>query len=491
MPAPTTNGNYAISLNAGTVEDLNANAAPAGTLGTFNAAVSVDNTPPTAVLISHPPITSTTAPYLFTISYTDNIAVAASTIASGNVQVTGPDGFDQPGTLISTGLVNGATVVAQYSVPAPTAVGTYEISILANQITDTSGNPVAAGNLGTFALSIPANNTASIAGKVVSSFNNVGIAGRTVSLNTGVTSVTDANGNFSFSGLAAGSYIISETLPTGVALTDPVNDARTVPLGAGATENGVTFVSLPAVAAAGPDFTAALSGKTPVAVIGGSKGTALKVKITNIGASMTVSTPISVALFASPDGTLSASDSIITTVSAGNLKLKTNASKTIAIKFSYPSTLASGSYKLIGVANSSDAIAETNFANNSAVSSAITIAPAFTSLAGQITKTPKTLVHGKSGSATVTVTNSGNVASTASLSISLYESPVASYQSGDILLGTLTKPKNNIKASGGKTSFPVNFKVPTTVTAGNEFIVAVLNGNTVDAVASPTTVAFS
>ncbi len=464
---------------------------PVAQLGTFNAAVSVDNTAPTALLVSHPPVTSTTATYVFTISYSDNVAIDASTITSRNVQVTGPGGYDQLGTLTSTGLVNGTTVVAQYSVPAPTADGTYNISILPNQVTDSSGNPVAAGNLGTFALSDPANNTASIAGKVVGSFNNAGIAGRTVSLNTGISTVTDANGNFSFTALTAGAYIISETLPAGVVLSDPANNSRTVTLGAGAAASGVTFVSLPAVAATGPDFTAALSGKTPVAVIGGAKGTTLKVKITNIGASMTASTPISVALFASPDGTLSASDSIVTTVSAGNLKLKTKASKTVSIKFTYPSSLASGSYRLIGVANSSDAIAETNFANNTSVSNAITIAPAFTSLAGQITKTPKTLVGGKSGSTTVTVTNSGNVASTASLSISLYESPVASYQSGDLLLGTLTKAKNNIKASGGKTSFPVKFKVPTTVTSGNEFIVAVINGDTVNAVASPTTVAFS
>ena len=491
VPVPTTNGSYTISVNASSVKDISANNVPAGALGTFNAAVSVDNTAPTAVLTSHPPVTSTTTPYAFTVTYSDNTAVNASTVASGNLQVSGPNGYDQLATLTSTGLVNGTTVVAQYTVPAISTPGTYAVSILANQVKDTSGNPVAAANLGTFALTGSSNNASSISGKVVGAFNNVGIAGRTITLNTGASTITDANGNFSFSALSSGAYVVSETLPTGVALTDPVNNQRTETLAIGAAATGVTFVSLPAVAAGGPDFTAALSGKTPVAVVGGSKGSALKLKITNIGASMTSSTPISIALFASPDGTLSASDSIITTASAGNLKLKTHASKTVSIKFTYPSSLPSGSYKLIGVANSTDTIAETNFANNSATSNAITIAPAFTSLAGQITKTPKTLVKGKSGSATVTVTNSGNVASTASLSISLYESPVASYQTSDILLGTLTKPKNNIKASGGKTSFPVNFKVPSTVTTGNEFIVAVINGNTVNAVASPTTIPFS
>ncbi len=421
------------------------------------------------------------------MTYGSEIPINTSTFGNGNITVTGPGGYSQTATFVSSGSIEGNNIAAVYSVPAPTTNGTYTVTLNSGQVSDTQANPVPGGAIGTFAESIPVPGT--ISGSVVSSLNNTGIAGRTVTLSTGATATTDANGNFSFANLIAGTYTVTETLPTGVVSTDPTTDVRTVVVTAGAASTGVSFANLPASAATGPDLTATLLTKTPTAVVGGSAGT-MSVKITNIGSAIATGTG-AITLLISPTGTLSAANTAVTSVSTGALKLKTNASKTVSIKFTYPSSLASGSYRLIGVANSSDAIAETNFANNTSVSNAITIAPAFTSLAGQITKTPKTLVGGKSGSATVTVTNSGNVASTASLSISLYESPVASYQSGDLLLGTLTKAKNNIKASGGKTSFPVKFKVPTTVTSGNEFIVAVINGDTVNAVASPTTVAFS
>ena len=598
VPNPIVNGTYTVTANATSVLNVNSIALPAGSVGTFAVNIPVDSVPPTATLSSRPAVTSPTAPYVFAVTYTDNDAVEAATLGNGNLRVTGPNGYSQLATLLTTGLADGPSLVAQYSIPAPVASGTYTITMQANQVTDISGNPVAAGSLGTvtssftasatlssaptitvtptapyqftvtYSSSIPINTATfgngnitvtgpggysqagtfvssgspvggniaavysvpaptangtytvtlksgqvsdtstnpvpggaigtfsenvpalgSIAGSVVSSLNTTGIAGRTVTLSTGATTTTNSTGAYSFAGVGAGTYTVTETLPAGVVTTDPTTPVRTVVLSAGEAATGVSFANLPATTSTGADLTATLLTKTPTAVVGGAAGT-VSVKITNIGSTIATGTG-AIELLLSSNGTLSASNSVVTSVSTGALKLKTNASKTVSIKFTYPSSLPSGSYKLIGVANSTDTIAETNFANNSATSNAITIAPAFTSLAGQITKTPKTLVKGKSGSATVTVTNSGNVASTASLSISLYESPVASYQSSDILVGTLTKPKNNIKASGGKTSFPVNFKVPSTVTTGNEFIVAVINGNTVSAVASPTTVAFS
>ncbi len=483
VPAPSASGTYTISMQANQVIDLSGNPVAAGSLGTINSSFT-----PGAQLSNAPTITTTrTTPYPFTVTYSGALPINTSTFGNGNVTVTGPGGYSQAATFVSSGGSEGNSFAANYTVPAPTVNGTYTVTLNSSQVSDTSNNPVSGGVVGTFVQNVPI--PGSIAGSVVSSLNNTGIAGRTLTLSTGATAVTDSNGNFSFANVIAGTYTVTETLPTGVVSTDPTSDIRTVVVTAGAATTGVTFANLPAPAATGPDLTATLVSKTPSAVVGGSAGT-MVVKITNIGSAIATGTG-SVSLLISPSGLLSASNTVVATASTGALKLKTNASKTLSIKFTYPTSLASGSYKLIGVANSTDSIAETNFANNSASSSAITIAPAFTSLAGQITKTPKTLVHGKSGSATVTVTNSGNVASTASLSISLYESPVASFQSGDILLGTLTRPRNNIKASGGKTSFPVNFKVPSTVTSGNEFIVAVLNGDTVNAVASPTTVAFS
>jgi len=121
-----------------------------------------DTSPPTASLTSAPSITAaSSAAYTFTVTYSDNVAVNAATIGNNNLLVTG-SGYSQAATLVSTGLTNGSTVVATYSIPAPTggwavaSNGTYTIALLANQVADISANyalPVA--SLGTFTVNIP------------------------------------------------------------------------------------------------------------------------------------------------------------------------------------------------------------------------------------------------------------------------------------------------------------------------------------------------
>lgn len=74
-----------------------------------------------------------------------------------------------------------------------------------------------------------------------------GIAGRTVFLDkdgsgqpdsNNPSTTTDANGNFTFSGIAAGSYTVKEMLPSGGVLTTP---AQTVTVAANQTASGVIF----------------------------------------------------------------------------------------------------------------------------------------------------------------------------------------------------------------------------------------------------------
>jgi len=98
-----------------------------------------------------------------------------------------------------------------------------------------------------------------------------GIAGRTVFLNNDGTgapdasnpsTTTDANGNYSFSGLTAGTYTVSEVLPGGVTLTTPT---QTVTVAANQTASGANFGENPNVVPAG---TIAASGTTFTATQG-------------------------------------------------------------------------------------------------------------------------------------------------------------------------------------------------------------------------------
>jgi hypothetical protein len=129
---------------------------------TVSGAPVADTTPPTAALTSAQPLsTAIDAAYTFTVTFSDNVAVAAGTLGNGNLTVTG-NGYSESANLVSTGLENGPTVVATYSVPAPAggwssaSDGSYNIALNANQISDTSGNfAVAVADLGNFTVNIP------------------------------------------------------------------------------------------------------------------------------------------------------------------------------------------------------------------------------------------------------------------------------------------------------------------------------------------------
>ena len=130
-----------------------------------------DTTPPTAKVTSAPTLTAaTSAAYQFTVTYSDNVAVNASTLGNSNLVVTG-SGYSQEATLVSTGLANGPTVVATYSVPAPggewsnSSDGSYTIALESNQVADTSGNfALPVSSLDTFSVNIPVPGAGSLVG---------------------------------------------------------------------------------------------------------------------------------------------------------------------------------------------------------------------------------------------------------------------------------------------------------------------------------------
>ncbi|HUY31900.1 MAG TPA: peptidylprolyl isomerase [Pirellulales bacterium] len=94
-------------------------------------------------------------------------------------------------------------------------------------------------------------------GNGIQDSGEAGVAGRTVFINkdgTGVpdannpSTTTDANGNYSFSGLAAGTFTVQEVLPAGKTLTTPT---QTVTVAADQTASGVNFGEATAVVPAG------------------------------------------------------------------------------------------------------------------------------------------------------------------------------------------------------------------------------------------------
>jgi hypothetical protein len=100
--------------------------------------------------------------YEFTVVYNDDTAINVASLGSGNVQVTGPNGYSQLATLVSVNdPSNGTPRIATYRIAAPggtwdsTDSGSYNVSVQSNQVSDGEGNFVGAASLGNFLANIP------------------------------------------------------------------------------------------------------------------------------------------------------------------------------------------------------------------------------------------------------------------------------------------------------------------------------------------------
>lgn len=573
VPDISDSGTYTVNMNASQVEDSNSAFVAAGAIGTFTD--TADTTPPTAILSSAPTLTNTgTSTYSFDVTYSDDEAVSASTIQNTSVIVTAPDSSTIPATLTSTGLTSGSTVVATYSIASPTSDGTYTVDVGSTPVTDLAGNDQANGAIGTFTVNLPG----SISG-TVSSTDNAPLSGRQVFLDTndnGVfdggepTTTTDSFGDFTFTGLAAGTYhvvqvpntgdtlttpgtgeqdvtvvgnqnstanfidtvpatgaisgtvmnvnqtpiadatvfldtnangildsgetstttnsggaysftalpggvyTIAEVVPAGDQAASPTIAAHSVTLANGATVSDVNFEDTTANdSTATANLSGTFTSSFPNAVLAGAKGTA-KVKITNSGTGK-MRQNIAITLVATTDGTLENTVATIGTTTFF-LHVKAGKSQTARLKFNYPSGLAAGTYQIVAVVDSGNAVAGTNKLSNFVVSPALTIAPAFVDLTGTFKTVPSKATVGKSTSVSILVDNAGNSIAKGNISVALYESSTPSL-AGATLLGTFSNKAVSINGNGHD-RITLTGKLPSTATAGTEYFVAVLNTTT-------------
>ena len=231
-------GTYSVSVLPNQVKDKAGNAVAAGVVGTF----AVDLTPPTASISAAnlPAVNPTSPTYTFGVTYADASGIDASTLTNGQVQVTGPNGYAQYGTIgTETGNADGSLTVT-YTVAAPNggtwgaAAGTYAIAVSGGVISDLAGNTLVGTALASFAAGGATAATGSVTGYVFNDANGNGtfdpretpMVGVTlfVDLNgTGVyaandpTAVTTATGAYTFTSLPVGRYTIVELPPTGYA----------------------------------------------------------------------------------------------------------------------------------------------------------------------------------------------------------------------------------------------------------------------------------
>jgi glucose/arabinose dehydrogenase len=151
--------------NAGTGEDAG-QIRPDGTWNDLSAdrlhpaIVEYDHRRPTATATLGA-VTAGGATYTFTVTYTDEYLMHTATFGNNDIRVTGPNGFAQNASFVSVNnAANAPSRTATYRISAPGGAwekaddGTYTVSVLRRSVTDTRGNAVPAGAIGSFNVSL-------------------------------------------------------------------------------------------------------------------------------------------------------------------------------------------------------------------------------------------------------------------------------------------------------------------------------------------------
>jgi hypothetical protein len=155
----SNNGVYTVSMQSKQVKDIGGNFVASGKLGTL----TVDTVGPKASSLAASKVTRAGGTsYTFTVTYADNLAVSFATLDNSDILVTGPNGFSQAATFVSVNKrTSGTPRTATYRITPPGGTwdaadnGIYTVSVEPDQVADTVGHPVAAGDLGTFTVAVP------------------------------------------------------------------------------------------------------------------------------------------------------------------------------------------------------------------------------------------------------------------------------------------------------------------------------------------------
>ena len=119
--------------------------------------------PPSAELAVGPITTAGQSTKTFTVTYTDDAGVDVSTIGTGDIRVTGPNGYDRVATLVAvSSSTDGTPRTATYSVGPPAGStwtaqhnGLYTVSLQTGEVGDIEGAFAVPARLGEFQVSIP------------------------------------------------------------------------------------------------------------------------------------------------------------------------------------------------------------------------------------------------------------------------------------------------------------------------------------------------
>jgi uncharacterized membrane protein len=214
-----------------------------------------------------------------------------------------------------------------------------------------------------------------------------------------------------------------------------------------------------------PSLSVTISGPVPTTAVGAVKvNDHITVKIANAGTGK-FSGRTAVTLYASSDGTFSASDPQLGAITQ-NLIIPAGASRNVVVRVpEFPQNL-DGDYFLVANVAAPTATAQ------GVSAAAIDISPAEIDFSNAITAVPAAAKPGARIRVTLDVTNFGNVNATGWLGM-IFELSSSSDGSNPIQVANVTS--HILIKPGGSEKLPLSVPVPLGSPAGNQFIVSVLD----------------
>jgi hypothetical protein len=187
----------------------------------------------------------------------------------------------------------------------------------------------------------------------------------------------------------------------------------------------------------GPDLTGSVY-YAPASLYPGVRNNPLGLTITNAG-NLPMRGSVNVGIYASTDTTFDGSD-VLVGASLQKLNLLPGRSKVTVLKFNSPANVPDGNYHLMAVMDWGASWTERDETNNVAVAQdATNITAPFVDLAPSFVSWPSPLRRGKRSTATVRVTNTGNVIASGSFSLQVNLSPDNATGAGATRLGSVFK----------------------------------------------------
>ena len=446
--------------------------------------VTVETAAPTVTYASSTPASVTadgsTAPEILAVQYTDPIGIDLRTLSSGNLMVALPSGATEAATylgVVKTG--NTQDLTAEYSVAAPAGGwvpaddGTYTVSLVAGQVSNTAVAAAAVPSLGTFTVTIgaaatptptptptgtqAASTTALTSTVATIDSGNLVVFTATV---TGTAGGAAPTGTVTFSdgATALGTAAVAGGVATFSTAALPAGaNAVTAAYGgdasyAASTSAAAATVTVAAPAAGAAALTPSLSAVAlPSALVAGAtKKLSVPIVIGDTGTGA-VKGPVTVTLYASTDTTLDANDPVIATLHktlAAKAGKSTKATLTLP---GLPASLAAGTYHLLAQVTD-----PSGFAQTAATATTVTVAAPFVSPAIAFAAATTAVVNGtKRGSAQLSITNHGNVAIDGPVTVTLYETATGAVDTKSATLGTVSRKLNVPAGKTVKVSVPV------------------------------------